>query len=948
MRRDQIHKVCANHYILPDMDVTAKADGKGKVMSWTCLDFSEEEQSAEKFCCRFKTAEIAQNFSDQFKEAVKLAKDATSPVKTTAAVTSTFPPAKPSLGFGDKFKPAADSWDCSVCMVNNKADVNQCPACQTPKPGTEAVTSTKAAFTSSFPSSSGGSSGFTFGVKPGTAFSFGAPSTAKDKPAASATLGSSTGFTFGQPSKAEATSSTSSVTTKSVFPTSGFSFDTPKPVAVPKSETSHISSTTVSSSTGQTKSTIASDAATKTPSDKPTFGGFTFKSAPVIQTEDKTPKPDSTVDKSKGKNKEDQETPKENPFASFSFTPSSSTSGFSFGSTSSTPSFTSLANSATPKSGFGGTSPGKAFELTGQPLFSDKKSPQQNASKKDAAAEDEDAVEEFEPNVDFKPVVPLPSIVDVKTGEEEEEALFDERGKLFRHCDDSKAWKERGIGNIKILKHSGGKRYRIVMRREQVLKLCANHAITKEMKLLHMHQSDRAWCWFAQDYSEEEMKREHFAIRFKNLKIATDFKEVFESCQKDLRENKPTTPKTPDSAPKLDKTKADSTKTQSLAAMFKPKAGSWECEGCFVRNDASVTKCPSCSTLKPGAEPEQSDQVSSTSSSSAASTSFGGGVQFGSDIKLPTQTGFKFGSGGGFQFGTPSKDTSKLAAGDGTKGGFSFTFGSSTPSSKGEGSGKPSGFDFTLSTSTESPSSKVAGTPSKADNSVQEPSSPGDGYYINQDSEDAHIHFEPVIPLPDKITVKTGEEDEECIFKSRGKLFRFTNSEWKERGIGEIKILRSLLGNKLSRLLMRREQVLKVCCNHMITSDLELQPMQNAKGRAFIWHAQDFSEPEGQHEKFAIRFGNESIANEFKKHFDEAKNSAVLAESKGKPEELNSSIDSFTFKIPEKELSKTPPAPAKFQFKSPVSGKNTGNKKYLVKLLGIFSFMFSDINYSQS
>ena len=41
----------------------------------------------------------------------------------------------------------------------------------------------------------------------------------------------------------------------------------------------------------------------------------------------------------------------------------------------------------------------------------------------------------------------------------------------------------------------------------------------------------------------------------------------------------------------------------SLAALFKPKEGSWECSGCFCRNSAETIKCPACETLKPGAAP---------------------------------------------------------------------------------------------------------------------------------------------------------------------------------------------------------------------------------------------------------------------------------------------------------------------------------------------------------
>lgn len=54
-------------------------------------------------------------------------------------------------------------------------------------------------------------------------------------------------------------------------------------------------------------------------------------------------------------------------------------------------------------------------------------------------------------------------------------------------------------------------------------------------------------------------------------------------------------------------------------------------------------------------------------------------------------------------------------------------------------------------------------------------------------SED--IHFEPIVQL-EEVEVKTGEEEEETIYSQRSKLFRYTDGQWKERGIGEMKILR--------------------------------------------------------------------------------------------------------------------------------------------------------------
>ena len=41
--------------------------------------------------------------------------------------------------------------------------------------------------------------------------------------------------------------------------------------------------------------------------------------------------------------------------------------------------------------------------------------------------------------------------------------------------------------------------------------------------------------------------------------------------------------------------------------------------------------------------------------------------------------------------------------------------------------------------------------------------------------------------------MKTGEEEEEQVFGERAKLFRYTGGEWKERGLGVMKILKNPL-----------------------------------------------------------------------------------------------------------------------------------------------------------
>ena len=41
-----------------------------------------------------------------------------------------------------------------------------------------------------------------------------------------------------------------------------------------------------------------------------------------------------------------------------------------------------------------------------------------------------------------------------------------------------------------------------------------------------------------------------------------------------------------------------------------------------------------------------------------------------------------------------------------------------------------------------------------------------------QEEESHDPHFEPIIPLPELVDVKTGEEDEEVVFKYRAKVYR--------------------------------------------------------------------------------------------------------------------------------------------------------------------------------
>ncbi|XP_040518448.1 E3 SUMO-protein ligase RanBP2 isoform X15 [Gallus gallus] len=159
----------------------------------------------------------------------------------------------------------------------------------------------------------------------------------------------------------------------------------------------------------------------------------------------------------------------------------------------------------------------------------------QTASKadEDEGGSDDEVV--HSDDIHFEPIVSLPE-VEVKSGEEDEEILFKERAKLYRWDRDATQWKERGVGELKILFHTQKKYYRILMRRDQVLKVCANHVITKEMNLVPSDTSNNVLIWTATDYADGEVKVEQFAVRFKVQELANSFKRRFEECQQSLSE----------------------------------------------------------------------------------------------------------------------------------------------------------------------------------------------------------------------------------------------------------------------------------------------------------------------------------------------------------------------------------------------------------------------------
>lgn len=793
----------------------------------------------------------------------------------------------------------------------------------------------------------------------------------------------------------------------------------------------------VPSSAVVTEVTSSLDGATKTDAgNKALFGGFSFTAAPPVVLPDKGKDDKKSADKAALK--------ADNPFANFSFSsPADSNTADKAGLTRtvSKPTFGGLsslsANAPSSSTTVGDRSSGSelpifgsgvkegaatfadlasqevkgfspkvdnsdVFKATGNELFQHSSAKSAGSPRKANLSGHEDD-EEYVPDQEFQPIVSLPE-VEVRTGEEDEEKLFGERAKLYRLDDNSKQWKERGIGEIKILRHGVSGRFRIVMRREQVLKLCANHYITASMKLVPLKTSETSLCWVANDYSEGDVRKEQLCIKFKTSDIMQKFRICFEDCQLKCGEQK-----TDQAQPVADSQSAESAdSSKPLSALFKPKSGQWVCSGCYITNESKDVVCIACMSPKPAAAPAVSGSAATpavtvsdaaplsslfqakpgewdcascyirngadrTSCAACETPKPGTAVTTDNSASTVSESTFKIAPTGGFTFsaigaksftfggssspftpGTAATVSSQSTAVATSVTPFScpppptpvFTFGtpqtgSSRPSVKPGPSvfqslSKPPGDSAVASvfqtssstpsfallsstsasdkaasskatenrslfgsssfvfqgvkpvsslnslTSTDTSSFKFTGlspaTPAQqpATLSPSSPTSPDNELYETGADDEPNVSFEPVVQLPDNVEVKTGEEDEDVLYCQRSKLYRFVDGEWKERGIGDVKLLRHR-STGIVRVVMRRERVLKLCLNHRVNATLTLQPMPNAQGKAWTWHADDFSDgSEPMHEKFSIRFKTEDIAAEFKQAFDRVKNGEIL------------------------------------------------------------------------
>ncbi|XP_071950715.1 uncharacterized protein [Antedon mediterranea] len=483
-----------------------------------------------------------------------------SPVQPKAVpIVTTDDTAEKSMILAERLKPKPGSWSCPTCYCQNSTEQKKCPACQTCQPGSQPEASSS---TAPFGQSTGGASlpstGFSFGQassKPTSGFSLGK---SDDGNKANSTTSKPSGFSFCHTSDSSQQP-----------PTGGFSFvvDSSKTASPVQPKAAPIVTTDV---TAEKSMTLAERL-------KPKPGSWSCptcycqnsaeqKKCPACQTCQPGSQPEassSTAPSSSSfqfgsssafgqlqRSSQEGAVAPTSPTKTFSFGSSGKAfSQYSFGEggettdATSKPVSTGFTFGATPASSgflFGNLS---SPEKTGSPsckfseipksfTFQFKINPQEAANVPPASPTKSLGI------IHFEPVVQL-DLVELTTGEEDEETEFCHRAKMYRFNKKTNEWKERGCGDIKILRHKVTGLYRLLMRREKVLKLCANHFIFPEIVLRPNSGSDRSWVWTAMDASDDgQVKSELLAVRFKTAETATKFKAAFENAKEAVKKIK--------------------------------------------------------------------------------------------------------------------------------------------------------------------------------------------------------------------------------------------------------------------------------------------------------------------------------------------------------------------------------------------------------------------------
>merc|ERR1712130_217311 len=114
------------------------------------------------------------------------------------------------------------------------------------------------------------------------------------------------------------------------------------------------------------------------------------------------------------------------------------------------------------------------------------------------------------------------------------------------------------------------------------------------------------------------------------------------------------------------------------------------------------------------------------------------------------------------------------------------------------------------------------------------------------------------------------EQDENIFWKGSCKLycFSFQTNQWKQRGIGDLKMIQCKERNQI-QMLLREKKTKNLRLNHIIDPDVKLQLYPGAEN-AWSWSAIDFSDGEKINRTFSVCLETKKISQEFVEKYKQA------------------------------------------------------------------------------
>lgn len=116
----------------------------------------------------------------------------------------------------------------------------------------------------------------------------------------------------------------------------------------------------------------------------------------------------------------------------------------------------------------------------------------------------------------------------VKTGEEDEDTIYQTKAKLLVLDTATSNWKERGVGTFRINHNEETDQARLVMRTDSVYRLILNLKLFKGMKVFIMQDKFVRFAGFEAEVKEDntsETKLINFALKLSNPSVAKEVSE---------------------------------------------------------------------------------------------------------------------------------------------------------------------------------------------------------------------------------------------------------------------------------------------------------------------------------------------------------------------------------------------------------------------------------------